>query len=136
MNLVAHVFGKEGCSKCAALKRRLERLLAKPEYSMIKMEYHDVMTLDGIVDFCKAECLNPNRIPALLMESDGEYVELPKKLWDDLDRNDGPEHGRFSPDATYPYVGTQTNYDGNGVITEQTIQGILDTAIALGNGGQ
>ena len=72
----------------------------------------------------------------LLMEEDGSYVELPKKLWDDLDKNDGPEHGRFSPDATYPNVGTQTNYDGNGVITEQTIQGILDTAIALGNGGQ
>ena len=122
MNLVAHVFGKEGCSKCAALKRRLERLLAKP--------------VDGIVKFCLTGCLNPNRIPALLMEEDGSYVEIPKKLWDDLDKNDGPEHGRFSPDATYPNVGTQTNYDGNGVITEQTIQGILDTAIALGNGGQ
>lgn len=132
MNLVAHVFGKEGCSKCAALKRRLERLLTKPEYSMIKMEYHDVMTLDGIVDFCKAECLNPNRIPALLMASESGYVRQP--AWAESMFDSSTPYFAFDPAATYPYVGVQTNYDGNGVITEQTIQGILDTAIALVNG--
>ena len=67
MRYVANVFGKEGCAKCALLKRRLAALLERPEYSGIEMRYHDVLTLDGVVDFCKADCLNPNRIPALLM---------------------------------------------------------------------
>lgn len=129
MNITAHVFGKEGCSKCAALKRRLERLLTKPEYSMIKMEYHDVMTLDGIVGFCKAECLNPNRIPALLLASDGKYIKY--TAWKELDANEGPANGSFSASATYPYVGVQTNYDSTGVITEQTIKDLLDAAIEL-----
>ena len=129
--ITAHVFGKEGCSKCAALKRRLERLLAKPEYSMIRMEYHDVMTLDGIVDFCKAECLNPNRIPALLMESDGKYVKIPECVWNELDKTDNLKNGRFDPGVTYPYVGVQTNYDSTGVIQESLVRDLLDIAKSL-----
>ena len=128
MSLVAHVFGKEGCTKCAALKRRLERLLGKPEYSMITMKYHDVMTLDGIVDFCKAECLNPNRIPALLLENDGKYVEIPECVWDELDKDAELKNSRFDPGVTYPYVGVQTNYDDTGVIPEDVIKNVLDTA--------
>ena len=128
MSLVAHVFGKEGCSKCAALKRRLERLLVKPDYSMITMKYHDVMTLDGIVDFCKAECLNPNRIPALLLENDGKYVEIPECVWDELDKDAELKNSRFDPGVTYPYVGVQTNYDDTGVIPEDVIKNVLDMA--------
>ena len=62
MKIYANVFGKQGCKKCEMLKMRLAALLEKPEYSGIELRYHDVLTLDGIVDFCKADCLNPNRI--------------------------------------------------------------------------
>jgi hypothetical protein len=131
MSITAHVFGKEGCSKCAALKRRLERLLAKPEYSMIKMEYHDVLTLDGIVDFCKTGCLNPNRIPALLLADNGKYIEMPGCMWDEVEKGSGLMNSRFDPSVTYPYVGVQTNYDSTGVITESVVQDLLDIAKSL-----
>lgn len=123
MRYVANVFGKEGCSKCALLKRRLAALLERPEYSGIEMRYHDVLTLDGVVDFCKADCLNPNRIPALLMSvvDDGgheRYLSAP------------PCDADFAESATCGHVGTQTDYDnGGGVIPPPVIQGILDKAL-------
>ena len=81
--MVVHVFGKEGCSKCAMLKRRLGQLLEDPDYgNVFEMMYHDVLTLDGIVEFCKAACLNPNRIPAMLVSKDGKYVpSIGTRLW-------------------------------------------------------
>lgn len=120
MALVAHVFGKAGCGKCALLKRRLSDILALPEYSGIGMEYHDVLTLPGIVEFCKSGCLNPNRIPALLMARDGEWVDSGMRL---------DSKGVFNPYVTYPFIGVQTDYDGGGVIRPDDIKDVLRQAL-------
>lgn len=122
-DLVVHVFGKEGCSKCAALKRRLEKLFQEEPYNVFKMEYHDVLTLDGIVEFCKAEVLNPNRIPAMLVSADGKYIAGPDRFLK------GPE--RVAASSTCQYLGIQTDYDkGSGLITPEMIKGVLDKALA------
>ena len=124
MKIYANVFGKQGCKKCEMLKRRLSALLEKPEYAGIEMRYHDVLSLDGIVDFCKADCLNPNRIPALLMsvERDGKERYLP-----------GPLHGRecYEESAVCGHLGMQTDYNnGGGVIPPAAIQDVLERALA------
>lgn len=119
---VAHVFGKQGCSKCQALKRRLADLLARPEYADFKMEYHDVLTEDGVVKFCKAGCLNPNRIPALLVSVDGRYVINPLSYGD-------TSVDVFKASFTYSWVGIQTDYDnGGGLITPAMVKEVLDDA--------
>ena len=71
--MIAHVFGKShGCEKCDMLKRRLHALLEKEEYKNIKFEFHDILTEEGVVDFCKTQCINPNRVPALVLTHDKE----------------------------------------------------------------
>lgn len=120
----AHVFGKHGCAKCEALKRRLAKLLEEPKYADVEMVYHDILTEAGIVEFCKADCINPNRIPALVMERIGDgYIEA--------FREDTPDV--YADSVMYNWVGIQTDYDkGGGLITPATIQAVLDEALASG----
>ena len=69
--LSIHVFGKAGCQKCQVLKGRIDSLLKKPEWHGFSMAYHDIETEDGMVAFCKLECLNPQRIPGfVIMQTD------------------------------------------------------------------
>ncbi|MCC7300990.1 MAG: hypothetical protein IT583_07920, partial [Verrucomicrobia bacterium] len=53
------VFGKEGCAKCKMLNQRLDKLLEEKEWSDFEKEYCDVETVDGLVAFASAECINP-----------------------------------------------------------------------------
>lgn len=118
-----HVFGKEGCTKCATLKRRLEAMLKEDKYKEFSMEYHDVLTVPGLLAFVKADCLNPNRIPAMLVANDNGYVH-----------HDGwqTDPSRFEASSTVQWVGRQTDYDaGKGLITPEMIRGTLDAV--LGN---
>lgn len=122
--MIAHVFGKQGCAKCDMLKRRLGRVLSEDRYSGIVMEYHDVMTEEGLVDFCRAEVLNPNRIPALLVsDAEGNYI---------FSRRLSPEDkSQYDPSSTVMWTGIQTDYDGagRGVITEDQIRNVLEAAL-------
>ena len=61
------VFGKKGCQKCTVLNQRLDKLLAKEDYKGFEKLYRDVETVDGLIDFCEAECLNPSKIPAMVV---------------------------------------------------------------------
>lgn len=120
---VVHLFGKEGCTKCAAMKRRLTALLERPEFAAFRIEYHDVMTLPGIVEFCKAGCLNPNRIPAVLVSGeDGKY--LPGRIRRRTDE------GVFAESVTFPFAGIQTDYDhGGGVVSPAALEDVLRQAL-------
>ena len=127
--LTIHVFGKAGCQKCAMLNRRIDKLLTEPKYAVFQKAYSDVLTEDGLVKFCKAECLNPSRIPAMVVscggtEADPEYIANPAPGQPD------PvcRHSRL-----YQYLGIQTDYseEGKGVITPEMIQKILDEALAV-----
>ena len=64
---VVKVFGKDGCDKCKVLNRRLDTLLAQKEWADFEKQYCDVETEDGLVDFCNVECINPQRIPAMVV---------------------------------------------------------------------
>ncbi len=123
--MIVHIFGKEGCSKCAAMKRRVEALLKRDEFAKCRMEYHDVLTVEGLLVFCKAMCLNPNRIPALLLSDDGGRYIVRRGIWEPAE-TDKPERFKFSQSATYPYLGVQTDYDsGGGVIRPETIERLM-----------
>lgn len=128
--IVAHVFGKKGCAKCTMLNRRLDALLAEaPWKDQVVKQYDDVETEEGLVFFCQAQSVNPNRIPALLMaqvdaHGQQEYIER-------------PEFGAADPvcgeSMLYQYVGVQTDYgpEGKGVITPEMIEHVLKEAAAL-----
>jgi len=119
------VFGKKGCDKCQTLNQRLDKLLNKDGYSAFEKLYCDVETIDGLVAFAEAECINPSRIPALLItawnEEEGDYEPLPR-----------PEPGAEDPICKkaklYHYLGLQTDYSdiGKGVISPKMIQTVLD----------
>jgi hypothetical protein len=118
------VFGKPGCDKCAILKKRLADLMAKPDYALFDLSYADVETVEGLTRFCRAEELNPNRIPAFVIEryEEGEWVAI------ESPPAEGDPSGRLAC-----RLGMQTDYSGagRGVIPPKAIAGLLDRARVL-----
>ncbi len=121
------VFGKAGCDKCKVLQKRLDDILAKPEWHDFEKAYADVETEDGLVAFCRAECVNPARVPGLVVSRrdpvSGHYHLVVN-----------PEPGKAAPllkkAGLYTYIGLQTDYtdDGQGVITPRMITTTLEAA--------
>lgn len=124
---IAHVFGKKGCAKCAMLNRRLDALLAtEPWKDLVEKTYDDVETEDGMMYFCMAQCVNPNRIPALVMaQTNDEGMEA------FIERSDiGGADRVCGSSMLYQYVGIQTDYgpEGKGIITPEMIEHVLKEA--------
>ena len=123
------VFGKAGCDKCHTLNQRLDKLLAKEDYSSFDKLYCDVETIDGLVAFAEAECINPSRIPAMLVtewdETSGEYAPIGTK-------QPGAKDSVCKKAKLYQYVGLQTDYSstGKGLITPKMLQSVLAEATA------
>jgi len=121
------VFGKAGCDKCKTLNQRLDKMLANPEWDAFDKEYCDVMTVEGLIPFCEAECINPHRIPALLVtrrdKSTGVYEPVPNPQPGEADEICGRAR-------LHQYVGLQTDYTtGGGVITPKMIAAVLSDAL-------
>lgn len=118
------VFGKPGCDKCHTLNQRLEKLLSKEEYSAFEKLYCDVETIDGLVAFAEAECINPSRIPAMLITAwdDGADEYIPVET-----NEPGAKDTICNKSRLYQYLGLQTDYSdvGKGVISPKMIQSIL-----------
>jgi hypothetical protein len=118
------VFGKEGCDKCHTLNQRLDKLLSKETYSAFEKLYCDIETIDGLVAFSEAECINPSRIPAMLVtagnEAAGEYEPISVN-------EPGAADAVCKKSRLYQYLGLQTDYSdtGKGVISPKMIQTIL-----------
>jgi hypothetical protein len=123
------VFGKAGCQKCAVLKQRLDKLLGSGEWTDFEQHYWDVETEEGLLPFCEAECVNPQRIPAMLVtrwdETAGEYTPIPNPLMEEPD----PVCGKS---RLFQHLGLQTDYTdaGKGVITPKMIKAVLKDAVA------
>ena len=121
------VFGKPGCAKCKTLNQRLDKLLTKEEWADFEKEYCDVETVDGLVAFASAECINPQRIPAMLVtrkdEITGRYDPIPT-------RDPQPVDEICGKSKLYQYVGLQTDYTpaGNGIISPKMITAVLKEA--------
>ena len=119
------VFGKQGCDKCHTLNQRLDKLLAKEGFDAFEKLYCDVETIEGIVAFAEAECINPSRIPALLVtqwnEDAGDFEPVSVK-------EPGSADAVCKKSRLYQYLGLQTDYSdvGKGVISPKMIQSILD----------
>jgi len=127
--LIVNVFGKEGCAKCTMLNRRLDKLLSEERFASFQKKYHDVMTEAGLVPFCLAQCLNPSRIPAMLISrvfEDGSEEYLPNP---DADRKDEV----CKDSKLFQYLGLQTDYseEGKGIITPEMVESILNQALTL-----
>lgn len=120
------VFGRSGNDKSETLNQRLDKILSKKEWVDFDKEYCDVETVDGLVAFASAECINPQRIPALLVtkkeEITGKYTPVVTR------------HPQQKPDKIcgksklYQYVGLQTDYsdEGNGIISPKMITAVLE----------
>jgi len=124
------VFGKTGCDKCKMLNRRLDALLSHNEWQDFEKIYFDLETEDGLVAFCQAECVNPSRIPAMLvMKHDREAGKYGRLLnprpgqWDDVCKKS----------KLYTYLGLQTDYGdiGQGVIKPEMLTAVLEEARRL-----
>jgi hypothetical protein len=118
------VFGKQGCDKCHTLNQRLDKLLTKDGFDAFEKLYCDVETIDGIVAFAEAECINPSRIPALLVtqwnEEAGDFEPVSVQ-------EPGAADAVCNNSRLYQYLGLQTDYSdvGKGVISPKMIQSIL-----------
>jgi hypothetical protein len=122
------VFGKPGCAKCKTLNQRLDKLLTEEKWGHFEKQYCDVETVDGLVEFASSECINPQRIPAMLVtRREGDtYQPIPVN------------EPKQAPDAIcgksklYQYVGLQTDYTpaGKGIISPKMIKAVLEEALA------
>jgi len=121
------VFGKKGCDKCMVLVDRLSKILANPEYKDFSTKYWDVETEEGMVRFCEMECLNPQRLPAMVVNKKNEKGEYEPVS----NRNKGTTDALSERSRLYQYLGLQTDYseNGKGVITPSMIKAILDEAM-------
>lgn len=121
------VFGKTGCEKCKVLNSRLDSLLNDPEWTDFSKRYVDVLTVDGLVEFCRAECLNPQRIPALLVTrraADGAGARLPNP-------RPGASDAVCGDSRLYQWLGLQTDYGaGRGILSTAMIAAVLRDARA------
>ena len=111
------VFGKKGCQKCAVLKGRLEKLIAS-DYSQFELVYKDIITRQGLVDFCKMEVFNPQRIPCVYIsnEKDEPVVSIKEEV-----------DSKCGQIGIYGILGLQTDYDtGNGVLSVQVLKDMLN----------
>lgn len=111
----AVVFGKAGCDKCALLKKRVDELVARPEWADFEREYVDVETEEGMVRFCRAEAINPNRIPACLVQrqdASGIFRNMEKS----------------GADGSVLLVQTDYSGKGRGVISPKMIEKLLEQA--------
>jgi len=121
------VFGKQGCDKCRTLNQRLDKLLEKEEYNIFEKQYCDVETIDGLVAFSEAECINPSRIPAMLItrwdDETGEFIPVQTKA-------PGAPDTLCKKARLYQYVGLQTDYSetGKGIISPKMIASVLAEA--------
>lgn len=121
-----NIFGKEGCQKCKTLNNRVERLLKKAEWADFEKVYYDLTTEEGLMHFCKTDCINPNRIPAMTIdiqstESYYEAMENPRP--GELDEICGKS-------KLYSLLGLQTDYaSSDGVLNRQMISSVLSEAL-------
>ena len=118
------VFGKAGCDKCKMLNRRLDKLFEQEEWQDFEKEYCDLETERGLVAFCRAQCVNPSRIPAMLVtrrREDGTYELLENPA-------PGREDRVCKASKLYQYLGLQTDYTSNGVISPKMIGAVLEEA--------
>lgn len=123
------IFGKPGCDKCQVLKDRLDKLLEKDEWQAFDKEYCDVENEEGIISFCEAECVNPQRIPAMLIlkhnDETNEYEAMPNKT-------PGKRDEICKNSRLYQHLGLQTDYtdEGRGVLSPRMITAVLSEARA------
>lgn len=123
------VFGKTGCDKCAVLNQRLDRLLAKEAWQSFEKQYCDVETEEGLVAFCEAECINPQRIPAMLVTrlnpDTGVHEPIPATPETRASGTDGKSRLAVR-------LGIQTDYseEGRGIISPRMIKSVLEEALA------
>jgi hypothetical protein len=121
------VFGKAGCEKCKTLHKRLDEMLAREEWSDFEKQPCDVESVEGLIAFCKSECVNPQRIPG--------FIVLRRRAGEEgFDPVERPVPGRADPacgaSALYSLVGLQTDYSGTGrgVLTPKMILATLTEA--------
>lgn len=119
------VFGKAGCQKCHTLNQRIDKLLAKDEWSDFSKHYLDILTEEGLVEFCNAECINPQRIPACLFrqydKESGKYLTIEQP-------QPGKEDEVCKDFALYTYLGLQTDYSSSGTITPKMLTKLMEEA--------
>ena len=125
--LTIHIFGKsDGCTKCAALKRKVASVMEEEKYrGRFVVSFHDVLTEEGLVDFCRSN-INPNSLPGLVIGIGELFLESVCTSEEWLERGN----------LLRPWLGLFTDYGERhrGVITTEEIRGLLDTAIGVCGG--
>ena len=122
--LTVHIFGKSvGCTKCAALKRKVASLMEEEKYrGKFEVSFHDVLTLEGLLEFCRSN-ISPNSMPGLLIGIGPLFLKSSCTAEEWLERGN----------LLRPWLGLLTDYGDRhkGVITTDEIRWLMDTAIGI-----
>ena len=118
------IYGKDGCEKCARLKKEVS-LLLEEDNSMndFDMDYQNLSTIEGMQAYALAETVNGQRIPALQImkysEEKESYVKIPY-----------PGNGKDSDDKPFMYyLQLETDYSSdNASISTDKIEELMSMA--------
>lgn len=120
--LTIHIFGKsEGCTKCAALKRKAPLVITEePFRGNFEIEFHDLLTEEGISEFCRTN-INPNCVPGMVVGIGPLFLKSSCTSEEWLERGN----------LLRPWLGLFTDYGERhrGVITTEEIREILSLAL-------
>lgn len=120
--LTIHIFGKsEGCTKCAALKRKVASVMEEePFRGNFEIEFHDLLTEEGISEFCRTN-INPNCVPGMVVGIGPLFLKSSCTSEEWIERGN----------LLKPWLGLFTDYSDRhrGVITTEEIREILSLAL-------
>ena len=121
------IYGKDGCVKCARLKKEISALLAENEASQdFGLDYQNLSTVDGMIAYAASETVNGQRIPALqvfkydtIKES---YIKMPDMRSEAFNAQ---TQSLFVP----VYLQLETDYQSeNPDITREKVMDLMDLA--------
>ena len=121
------VFGKSGCDKCALLNKRLDKIVQQKKFTAFAKDYQSVDTVDGLVAFTEAECLNPSRIPGFVVQKWDAQTERYRYL----PQQEDPDTLLKQKNLLTLYLGIQTDYSasGKGLLPPALINAVLEKAL-------
>jgi len=121
------IFGKAGCDKCAVLEKRVDSLITKPDWQEFGKLKIDVESEEGLVEFCQCECVNPQRIPAFVVQ---KWNDKTKSYENVQNPSPSSEDDVCGNSKLYTLMGIQTDYTerGKGLISPKMIKSVLQEA--------
>ena len=118
------VFGKRNHAETDELLHNITEMLASNAISDAYLAFEDVQTVTGVVNFSELSCLNPQRVPAMVISRYNPETDAYEAIG-----NPTPEGEDVvcKKSRLYQIMGLQTDYsvEARGIISQEMIAHVI-----------